>query len=144
MSCHDIQTWHEILGHCNFGDVQKLENVVDGMSIKSKKASKSMQCEVCVQGKFTQSRNRKPDVRAKSALELVHTDLAGPIDPESREGYRYALSFTDDYSSAVFVDETTDVPNSLSLFAMWIVQVKSSHALLFFFMFWGKRYSVCF
>lgn len=49
MSCHDIQMWHEILGHCNFNDVQKLENVVDGMSIKGK-APKSMQCEVCVQG----------------------------------------------------------------------------------------------
>ena len=47
--------------------------------------------------------NRKPDARAKAALELVHTDLAGPIDPESRDGYRFALSFTDDYSSAVFV-----------------------------------------
>lgn len=101
MSCHDIQTWHEILGHCNFNDVQKLESVVDGMSIKGK--AKSMQCEVCVQGKFTQNRNRKPDAKAKSALQLVHTDLAGPIDPESREGYRYALSFTDDHSSAVFV-----------------------------------------
>lgn len=62
-----------------------------------------MICEVCTQGKFTQSRNRKPYARAKSALELVHTDLAGPIDPEFKEGYRYALSFTDDYSSEVFV-----------------------------------------
>lgn len=94
--------WHEILEHCSFEDAQKLKNVVDRMSIKGK-ALKSMRCELCVQGKFTQSRNRKPDVRAKSALELMHPDLAGPIDPESREGYRYALSFTDDYSSAVFV-----------------------------------------
>lgn len=60
-------------------------------------------CDVCVQGKFTQSRNRKPDVRAKSPLELIHTDLAGPVDPKSRERYRYTLSFTDDHSSAVFV-----------------------------------------
>lgn len=21
--CHDMQTWHEILGHCNYEDVQK-------------------------------------------------------------------------------------------------------------------------
>ena len=54
-------------------------------------------------GKFIQARNRKPDARAKAALELVHTDLAGPIDPVSRDGYKFALSFTDDYSSAVFV-----------------------------------------
>lgn len=42
-------------------------------------------------------------MRAKSALELVHTDLADPIDPESREGFKYVLSLTDDYPSAVCV-----------------------------------------
>ena len=34
---------------------------------------------------------------------MVHTDLAGPIDPVSREGFRYSIAFTDDYSGAVFV-----------------------------------------
>lgn len=66
-------------------DVMKLQNVVDGMSIVGK-MSKS-QCEVCTEGKFTQTRNRKSDVRAKSALQLVHTDLAGPIDPQSKVEY---------------------------------------------------------
>lgn len=41
--------------------------------------------------------------RAEAALELVHTDLAGPIEPESRNGHRFALSITGSYSSAVFV-----------------------------------------
>ena len=36
-------------------------------------------------------------------LELVHTDLAGPIGPTSREGFRYAIIFTDDYSGVAFV-----------------------------------------
>jgi len=36
MGCFDMQTWHEILGHCNYDDVQKLQNVVDGMKIKGK------------------------------------------------------------------------------------------------------------
>lgn len=100
--CYDLKTWHEILGHCNFDDVQRLEGVVDGMKIKGI-INKSPSCEVCTQGKFIHTRNRKPDVRAKRPLELVHTDLAGPINPESREGYKYVLLFTDDFSSAVFV-----------------------------------------
>lgn len=32
--CHDIQTWHEIMGHCNYEDIQKLQGVVKGMEIK--------------------------------------------------------------------------------------------------------------
>lgn len=52
---------------------------------------------------MTQSRNRNPDARATAPLELVHTDLAGPIDPASREGFRYSIAFTGDYSGTVFV-----------------------------------------
>ncbi len=102
-SCYDIQEWHEILGHCNFDDFQKLQGVVDGLSIRGKPNKTAPHCEVCTQGKPIQTRNRDPDVRAKSALELVHTDIAGPIDPESRDGHRFALSFTDDFPSVVFV-----------------------------------------
>ena len=52
---------------------------------------------------MTQSKNRNPDVRSKVPLELVHTDLAGPIEPMSKEGFRYSIAFTDDYSGVVFV-----------------------------------------
>lgn len=33
---HDIQTWHELLGQCNYDDVLELQKEVDGMKIKSK------------------------------------------------------------------------------------------------------------
>ena len=97
----DLKSWHAILGHCNYGDVVKLEEVVDGMKISD--SSSRLDCETCILGKMTQSRNRNPDVRSKVPLELVHTDLAGPIDPMSKEGFRYSIAFTDDYSGVVFV-----------------------------------------
>lgn len=53
--CHDIETWHKILGHCNFDDVAKLEKVVEGMTIKGNHNKVSQNCEICIQGKFTQS-----------------------------------------------------------------------------------------
>lgn len=96
--CHDIQTWHKILGHCNFDDVRKLEKVVEGMSIEGKNDRSNLNCEICTQGKFTQSRNRQADAKATTVLELVHTDLCGPIEPADKDGYRYAVAFTDDYS----------------------------------------------
>ena len=61
--CYDLKTWHEILGHCNIDDVQRLKGVVDGMKMLGPR-HKSQSCEVCTQGKFTQTRNRKPDARA--------------------------------------------------------------------------------
>ena len=102
-ACYDVQTWHEILGHCNYDDVQKLQGVVKGMGIKGSVSKPVQLCEVCTKGKFTQTRNREPDRRAKKPLELVHTDLAGPMQTTSLEGYRYAQSFTDDYSGTMLV-----------------------------------------
>ncbi len=99
--CYDIQTWHEILGQCNYGDVLKLEIVTDGMKIKGKTETSKLKCEVCTKGKFAESRNRGADEKAKAALELVHTDLTGPIEPTAKDGFRYTLAFTDDYSGAV-------------------------------------------
>ena len=101
--CFDIQTWHEILGHCNYDDVSRLQDVVEGMQIKGKFYKSKLNCEICTQGKFVQSGGREPDARARAALELVHTDLAGPIDPVAKEGFRYTLAFTDDYSGTVSV-----------------------------------------
>lgn len=91
-----IEEWHKILGHCNYGDVRKLEKVVKGMKITD---SKEPECEVCIQGKMCQIRNRQPDQRAKAPLEFVHCDLAGPIEPTAKDGYfKYALSFVDDFT----------------------------------------------
>ena len=52
-------------------------------------STKPCDCNVCILGKLTQRRNRKPDASATILLELVDTDLAGPVDPASKEDFRY-------------------------------------------------------
>lgn len=47
-------------------------------------------------------RNRTPDVRAKEPFELIHTDISGPIDPIAKDGFKYAIIFTDDCSDDMF------------------------------------------
>ena len=36
--------------------------------------------------------------RATDLLEIIHTDVCGPMNIEARGGYRYFLTFTDDLS----------------------------------------------
>ena len=91
-------------------DVYKLEGVVEGMKITIKGKS---ECDACVQGKMSQYQNRKPDHHATAPLQLVHSDLAGPITPESKEGHKYAMVVVDDYSGALcvyFLKNKSDVP----------------------------------
>ena len=97
---HSLKEWHEILGHCDMRDVLKLENVENGMKITGKQ---NVECGVCVMGKMSQYRNKEPDERATSPLELVHSDLCGPIHAVAREGFRYVTLFVDDYSGIIMV-----------------------------------------
>ncbi len=98
---HDVRVWHQIFGHCNVQDVLKLPAVVKGMNITDK--TSKLFCEPCTLGKMTEFKSRVPDEKAKMPLELVHSDLAGPVDPVSIDGYRYTLSFTDDYSGLIMI-----------------------------------------
>lgn len=55
-------------------------------------------CDICVQGK--QCRNpfngRRPI--SSRVLERIHTDICGPFDPITWDGYKYFVSFIDDFS----------------------------------------------
>ena len=81
-----LKQWHEVLGHCNIQDLLKLQEKVEGMVITNK--TDNFQCDVCPQGKMADSRSRVPDNSANAPFELVHIDLAGPIDPESIDGHK--------------------------------------------------------
>ena len=57
--------------------------MVEGMKITG---NTKIDYSVCTEGKFNNSKNKKADAKASAPLELVHTDLAGPIEPTSRDG----------------------------------------------------------
>ena len=41
--------------------------------------------------------------RATKTLQLVHADIAGPITPQSREGYKYWLMLVDDFTGRPWI-----------------------------------------
>ncbi|KAK3892176.1 hypothetical protein Pcinc_003967 [Petrolisthes cinctipes] len=98
---HTAEEWHKILGHCNFKDIIKLEKAVEGMHISGEK--ERVHCEACTLGKMSKSTNRKPDKRATRNLDLVHSDLAGPMNVVGKGGFKYAITFVDDHSGAYMV-----------------------------------------
>lgn len=55
-------------------------------------------------GKQTQVINHKAATSATKSLQLVSsTDISGPITPMSSDGFKYIISFTDNYSGYVFL-----------------------------------------
>ena len=59
----------------------------------------ALNCNICIEGKMSNDRNKTLDSKATNILTLVHIDLAGPIQPLAKDGYKYVINFIDDYSS---------------------------------------------
>ncbi|CAL5403117.1 unnamed protein product [Camellia sinensis] len=95
--------WHLRYGHLNFNGLKILhqKNMVSGLPQID---HVSQVCEGCVVGK--QHRNAFPKGRAwraKKVLELVHSDICGPINPPSNGNNRYFITFIDDFSRKTWV-----------------------------------------
>ena len=98
-----LTLWHQRFGHLNLNDIKRLsrnDDVVIGMNVnKNVHFYDEQGCEPCALGKM----HRLPfpkhsENRASRILEIVHTDLCGPMQVDSVGGSRYVLTFTDDYS----------------------------------------------
>ena len=54
-------------------------------------------------GKMTKSRFKSKAYTSKRILEIVHTELCGPIEVQSYNGDKYIMLFVDDYSRMMTV-----------------------------------------
>ena len=115
---HSLKELHTMMGHCNVHDLRQLERTVDGIRITD--PGSEFFCDICARGKQTHEQiNKKPDPRATSPLELVHSDLAGPVSPAAKGGFRWAICFVDDYSGFVchyFLRQKSDTTQATAQF----------------------------
>ena len=55
-------------------------------------------CEACLMGKMTKTPFKGFVERATDLLEIIHTDVCGPMSIPARGGFLYFITFTDDIS----------------------------------------------
>ena len=92
--------WHLRLGHINLNRIQRL--VRDG-PLGSLVLEPLPTCESCLEGKMIKGQFFAKGQRAKELLELVHSNVYGPINIQARGGYEYFVTFVDDYSRFGYV-----------------------------------------
>ncbi|KAM2718779.1 hypothetical protein EV1_030652 [Malus domestica] len=95
--------WHLCFGHLNFGGLELLskKEMVRGLPCIS---HPDQVCEGCLLGKqFRKSFPKESTTRAQKPLELIHTDVCGPIKPSSLGKNNYFLLFIDDFSRKTWV-----------------------------------------
>src|SRR5664279_4539254 len=87
--------WHCRLGHISCKRMKKLhgDGLLDSLDFES-----FDRCESCLMGKMTKTPFAKSCERAASLLELVHSDVCGPMSMTARGGYVFFITFMDDFS----------------------------------------------
>lgn len=98
-----MNLWHRRMGHINYGDLIKLR---DGMAIGvnfTGSKGKQQPCVSCLHGKQTRKPFTNKGTRAKEILELLHSDLCGPMEVNSFSGAKYFYTFIDDYTRKTFI-----------------------------------------
>ena len=95
--------WHRRYGHVNHKFIATMQRKEMVKGLPKFKENVGV-CKVCNIGK--QHRDtipKKSHWRASEKLELVHSDLCGPISPMSNSGKKYLLVFVDDYSRKTWI-----------------------------------------
>jgi transposase InsO family protein len=99
----DSWLWNFRFGHLNFGGLKLLhtKDMVKGFPLIEKP---ERICEGCIFGK--QHRESFPvgkSYREKAPLEIVHSDICGPMQTPSIGGSTYFLTFIDDFSRKTWI-----------------------------------------
>ena len=81
-------------------------------------------CDACQYGKVHKLHFGVTENKTASPLELIHTDLWGPTPITSLNGYRYYISFIDDYSRYTLIYPLKAKSQALSVFITFRTQVE--------------------
>lgn len=99
----DKEVWHKRYGHLNYKSLSNMHklNLVNGLNFVDK--GTDVMCEICVRSKQKCQPYYSKTTKSSRVLELIHSNVCGPITPESNNGNNYFLTFIDDYSRFVMV-----------------------------------------
>lgn len=82
------------------------------------------ECESCLLGKMTKAPFTGKGQRATERLELIHSDVCGPMRVMARGGYYYFITFTDDISRYGYVYLMKNKSDSFEKFKEYKAEVE--------------------
>lgn len=96
-----VHQWHRIFGHRNMNAVKA---IITENNLKVSDCRCENQCGICQQAKMA----RKPFAKikpsqSKAMLDLVHSDICGPMQTQTSGGKRYMLTFIDEFTRFTYI-----------------------------------------
>ncbi|KAL4272543.1 hypothetical protein GQ457_13G024990 [Hibiscus cannabinus] len=95
--------WHERLGHVSYYKLKVMmeKQILRGLPLVDIRTD--IVCAGCQFGKAHQLPFKESKHQSKAPLELVHSDVFGPVKQTSLGGMKYMVTFIDDFSRYVWV-----------------------------------------
>ena len=121
ISNNDVNIWHARLGHIGQQRMDRLAK--EGLLGQIEKVNLST-CENYLAGKMA----RKPfgkGTRAELPLQLIHSDICGPMNVRARHGGVYFITFIDDYTRFGHVYLISHKSEALECFRKYINLVEN-------------------
>ena len=81
-------------------------------------------CKQFQLGKMTKSSFKSKTYTSKEVLELVHTDLCGPIEVTCYKGDKYIMLFVDEYSRMMTIMFLEQKTNGFQMFKWYVARVE--------------------
>lgn len=103
--------WHKLLGHISRERIERLikEGILHDLNF-----SDFDTCVDCIKGKLTARARKNKATRSEKVLQLIHIDICGPIP--AMGGFRYFITFIDNFSRYGWIDLLHEKSESLDAF----------------------------
>jgi hypothetical protein len=131
-----LDTWHLRMGHLSKRALKhNAPKALKGLEINSSPVEEKP-CNGCVLGKSSHLPFPQSSKRASSPLQIVHSDLVGPLQCKSIQGNLYFATFLDDFSktaAVIFLKAKSEFKYAFDLYQAWAekqldAQIKCLHS----------------
>ncbi|KAD2394436.1 hypothetical protein E3N88_41413 [Mikania micrantha] len=97
------ELWHQRLGHVGLDKLSLIVKQKLLVGLPNLEVQKDGVCSGCQYGKAIQLPFKSSEYKAATPLELVHTDVFGPVKQPSIQGLKFMVSFIDDSSRFAWI-----------------------------------------
>ncbi|CAJ2658384.1 unnamed protein product [Trifolium pratense] len=112
----ETDLWHKRYAHLSLRGLKVLTGKKMVRGLPELKDSEE-KCGDCLSGKqHRDSIPKQANWRASEKLELVHSDICGPLNPKSNGGNRYFITFTDDLTRKTWTYFMQEKSSAFELF----------------------------
>ena len=102
---HDLvepnELWHRRLAHVHYRALPIVIKAIEGLP--EIQAKHDGVCKGFAKGKNTKKTFPSSESKSKGILEIIHSNVCGPMSSSSLRGYAYYVYFIDDFSRKTWV-----------------------------------------